>query len=136
MSELSSDGKTMFVDRSLPRKIILKGKSLDPAEPLLHHEMAEYAEMRRVVEAFEKQNGHKPNDAQRKRIYTGAHRGFGTPAERQWMRSNGYDWAAWEAWCRGELSRLEKEKAPNPPPRPDVKVFPHGHGDLEYAGKS
>ena len=131
MSILSKSGDTIFIDKSLPRRIINNGKPLDPAEPLMRHEMAEFAEMKREAEEFRRKHGRSPNDNERKQIYLSAHRGSGTPAERKWMQSNGYDWSAWEAWCRGKLASLEKEKEVNPPPNPDVRPLEHGRGDLE-----
>lgn len=134
MSELSRDGATMFVDRSLPKRVIIKGKVVDPAEPLMRHEMAEYRAMKQAEEVFEKEYGRKPNDSERKRIYSHSHKHFGTPAEQEYLRSKGIDVQSWNAWTNGELAKLEKKKEIKPPPRPDVRVFPHGHDDLEFAG--
>lgn len=134
MSELDKSGTVMFLDRTLPRRVIIKGKVVDPAEPLMRHEMAEYRAMKTAEEVFEKEYGRKPNDAERKRIYLHSHKHFGTPAEQEYLRSKGIDVQSWNAWTNGELAKLEKKKEIKPPPRPDVRVFPHGHDDLEFAG--
>jgi hypothetical protein len=118
MSELSKDGTVFYRDKSLPRFISNNGKRLDIEQPLLAHEMAEYAQMKR----------HR-SEAPAK-DYIEAHKHAGIPAERKWIEDHGFDWNAWEAWCRGQLSRLEKQRG-NQPPDPDVVSIPHGRGNLE-----
>jgi hypothetical protein len=131
MSELSRDGSIFYGDRSLPRKIMNNGKQLDPIEPLIQHEKAEYIAMREAVAAFKTKNGRDPTHAERVIIYKKSHRDHGNVAEKHWIDSNGYSWGEWEAWCRGELDRLEHKKVINPPKNPDVKPAPHDRRELE-----
>lgn len=111
MSVLSRDGKTLYIDRTLPRVIPNNGKKLLIVHPLQTHETTEYHHMAGGM------------------AYLPAHK-RATAAEKAWVGSNGYDWAAWEAWCRGELSRLENRKITKPVPDPDVKPSPHDRRKL------
>ncbi len=130
LTVMSRDGETMYKDRSLPDTIENNGKQLETSMPLLHHERAEYEWMQTTVAEFVDEHGHEPDDEQRKQIYLDAHKKAGNVSERKWIEDNDYDWLSWEAWCRGEESRIENEKDDNPPPDPDVKPFDHSH-DLE-----
>jgi hypothetical protein len=131
MSVMSEDGDTVYIDRTLPEAIENNGKRLIVAKPLAQHERAEWAGMRRQMKAFANANGREPNDAERKKIYLDCHNHEGTPAERSWIEANGYSWKDWEAWTRGELSRLENRHVTYPPPDADVKPFRHERGVLE-----
>ena len=111
MSCLSKDGKTMYIDRTLPRVLDNNGKSLLIVHPLQVHETTEYGLMTAGM------------------AYLPAHR-QATAAEKAYMRKSGFDWDAWEAWCRGELSRLERRKITKPVPNPDVKPAPHDRRKL------
>jgi uncharacterized protein DUF2213 len=130
LTVLSHDGETMYKDRSLPDFIENNGKQLETSMPLLHHERAEYEWMQTMVAEFVGDNGREPNDDERKQIYLDAHKKAGNVSEREWIEDNDFDWPSWEAWCRGEESRIENEKDDDPPPDPDVKPFDHSH-DLE-----
>jgi hypothetical protein len=111
MSVLSKDGKILYIDRTLPRVILNSGKSLLIVHPLMVHETTEYGLMADGM------------------AYLPAHV-RATKAEKSWVTAAGFDWAAWEAWCRGELSRLENRKITKPVPNPDVKPSPHDRRKL------
>jgi 8-oxo-dGTP pyrophosphatase MutT (NUDIX family) len=135
MSVLSRDGKIFYIDKSLPDKITNNGRELDVVQPLIHHECAEFAAMQTMMA---EENIHELADEDnnladeaREKIYLKAHKNFGTASERRWIEDNGYDWDEWEAWCRGELDRLEHEEDSNPVPDPDVKPLPHDRRELE-----
>jgi len=134
MSILSKDGETFYYDSSLPQEIENNGKKLDPKQPLIRHEGAEFEWMQTMIAEFENDHGRKPDDDELKKIYLDAHKKAGNKSERKWIEENGYDWDEWEAWCRGELSRLEHEPESNPPPDPDVKPAPHDRRNLESTG--
>lgn len=104
MSVMSRDRRRMYVDRTLPREIMNNGRPLVVARPLLEHETDEYDGM-----------------AEEGMPYLEAHLKRGIPGERRWIEENDYDWASWEAWCRGELARLEHRPIINPPPDPHVR---------------
>lgn len=131
ISELSKGGDTFYYDRSLPRRITLNGKPLDPVQPLLRHEVAEYKAMKTAIDAFKSKYGREPSAKERGGIYKKAHLDHGNIAERKYLVEKGYDIKAWNNWCRGVLARVEKEKTPDPPPNPDVRPIPHTRGDLE-----
>ena len=111
ISCLSKDGKTLYIDRTLPGVIRNNGKALLIMHPLMEHETTEYGLMSKGM------------------AYLPAHV-RATAAEKAWVQDNGFDWAAWEAWCRGELSRLENRKITKPVPDPDVKPSPHDRRKL------
>lgn len=131
MAVKSADGKITYVDRTLPTEIENNGKLLDPANPLDEHETAEYDEIKRLTAVFMALHDGEPSGADRRRIYVEAHYKRGIPAEHQWLRSHGYDVDEYEAWCRGELSRLENRDIVNPPSDPHVRPMPHDRRELE-----
>jgi hypothetical protein len=111
MSVLSRDGETLYIDRTLPATIRNGGKTLYIVHPLMTHETKEYGLMAKGM------------------AYLPAHK-RATAAEKAWVQGHNFDWAAWEAWCRGELSRLENRKITKPVPNPDVKPSPHDRRKL------
>jgi 8-oxo-dGTP pyrophosphatase MutT (NUDIX family) len=133
MSCMSKDGKTMYINRNLSETVDLLDKTVIVANILKHHECPEWDEIQELIQEFEAEHSRKPNLDERKQIYLKAHHCQGTPPEREYVeRTYGPQmWDAWSAWCRGEEARVEKLKPTNPPPDPDVKPIPHGHGDLE-----
>ncbi len=133
MSCMSKDGKTMYVNKNLPESANILGKTVIVARVLQHHECPEWDEIRELIAEFEAEHDRKPKLDERKALYLKAHHSQGTPPEREYVeRLYGPPmWDAWSAWCRGEEDRVEHIKATNPPPDPDVKPIPHGHGDLE-----
>ena len=111
MSVLSKDGKTLYIDRTLPGVIRNNDKPLLIVHPLMEHETTEYGLMAGGM------------------TYLPAHV-RATKAEKKWMIDHGFDWSAWGAWCRGEMSRLENRKITKPVPNPDVKPSPHDRRKL------
>lgn len=125
MSEMSKDGEVFYRDRSLPSRIINNGKWLPVDEPLKRHEVAEYNAIKKMIEEFEQKHGRKPNDAEREMIYLKCHKEHGEVAEHAYLRENGYDVKAWEAWVRGKLAHLEHKRIAKPVPNPHVRPSPH-----------
>ena len=133
ISEMSKDGTIFYRDRSLPERIINNKKWLKIDEPLLRHEVAEYAAIKRMTAEFERKNGRKPDDKEREEIYKTSHYEFGEVAEHEYLKEHGFDVGSWEAWCRGKLSHLENKKQVKPPPNPHVRPMPHDRRELESA---
>jgi hypothetical protein len=132
-SVISLDGQTVYRNRNIPDHAEL-GDARVPVNPLIiAHEVAERAEMRRLLEAFTVENSCEPTDKEREAIYLKAHKTAGVPAERAKAKEMQVDWRAWNAWCRGEEAKVEKGPFVNPPDDADVKPIPHGHGQLEAA---
>jgi N12 class adenine-specific DNA methylase len=131
ISELSKAGDIFYYDKSLPRRIMNNGKPLDPVQPLLRHEVAEYKAMKEALAAFKTKYGREPSGKERVVIYKTAHKDHGNIAERQWLTEHDYDISQWNAWCRSALASVEKKAAPNAPSNPDVKPIPHERGNLE-----
>jgi hypothetical protein len=130
MSVLSRDEGTFYIDCDMPPEVTIKGKTFDPAEPLMHHEMGEFAKLKELVAEFKAREGREPNDQERRRIYDKAHYTGGNPAEKAWVEANGIDWKAWEGWCAGKLSTLEHKAVKNPPPDVDVAQTHGGDGEV------
>jgi hypothetical protein len=120
MFVVSRNCDRLYVDRTLPRAVTIKGKTFDPAELGWAHESGEWVLMAKMVKTFMEMYGRKPNEAERIWIYNVAHHDGGIPAERRRAEKIGVDWAAWEAWSRGELARLEHRVIRRPPPDPHV----------------
>jgi 8-oxo-dGTP pyrophosphatase MutT (NUDIX family) len=132
MSCMSKDGSTMYRNKNVPETAEIRGRTVQVDERLKAHETAEWKALRTLLETFEEENGREPNDDERKLIYTIAHHGAGVVAERDLVSAEDGDGGkAWNAWCRGQESKIEKGPFENEPDDADVKPFPHGHGDLE-----
>ena len=113
-------------------RILIYAVSLDVS----HEVLAEgFAAMKKATATLIREHGRLPNAGEREKIYRDAHNDHGTVAERAWLKEHGYNWDQHEAWARGELAHLEKRPQPNPPPKPDVKPYPHHRGELEVTGK-
>jgi hypothetical protein len=84
------------------------------------------------MRVFKEQFGRDPDEQERKVLYQGAHGRSGTPSEKAHAEKKygpGF-WPKWSAWCRGMEAKVEKGPFASPPPDPDVRPIPHGHGDL------
>lgn len=109
----SNDGKHVYVDRRVPRRISVKlasgngRKWVDPAEFLAAHESAEHAAMLKG----------KP--------YLQAHAEDADEAERTLVKRHGLDWDHYEKVMDGLLSHIEHEHPKNPPP--DLYLKPYDH---------
>jgi uncharacterized protein len=130
MSCMSVDGHTMYVNKNLPREIEIAGKTVDVDKRLLSHEVPERKDLENQIQDFETKNERQPDTEERKAIYQRAHLRSGVPGERAHIESEGGDADGWNAWCRGEETKLEKGPFTNEPDDADVKPIPHGHGDL------
>jgi 8-oxo-dGTP pyrophosphatase MutT (NUDIX family) len=133
LSCMSKDRRRMYRNKNVPARADIDGKSVAVDPILARHEKAEVVELERLLAEFKKENGREPDDQERKALYLKAHKGKGTPAERDFVEQTygpGF-WAKWSAWCRGEEAKVEKAAPTNEPSDADVKPIPHGHGDLE-----
>ena len=106
LSGPSNDGGTMYIDRRVPRTIVVKGKKLDPSIPLRIHEQTEQRLM--VGRGMSYEDAHKQ----------------ATAAERDWVESHGYDWGHYEACMDGLLSSIEHENPKDPPVDLFLKPYP------------
>ena len=106
----SKDGRTVYIDRHVPKRIKVGGRSVDPAKYLAIHETDEFRAMAR---------GEK---------YKAAHKGVATPAERQAVEADGLDWKSYSAVMSGLLRATEKETASRRLP-PDLNPEPYDEGD-------
>lgn len=108
----SNDGKTVYIDRRVPRKIAVKranGKgfaSIDPAGPLAVHEQTEHAAMLKG------------------KSYDEAHVEDGTAAERAWVKAHGLDWLHYEKVMNGFISHVKNAKPRRAPPDLYLKPYP------------
>jgi hypothetical protein len=125
MFVVSKDCDRLYVDRTLPRAVTIKGKTFDPAELGWAHEHGEFLYMLKLIAAFIDRHRRGPDEAEKVAIYDFAHTHGGNPAEKARAEEMGVDWDGWEAWSRGELARLENRRIANPPPDPHVE--PTGH---------
>ena len=96
----------MYIDRRVPRTIVVKGKKLDPSIPLRIHEQTEQRLM--VGRGMSYEDAHKQ----------------ATAAERDWVESHGYDWGHYEACMDGLLSSIEHENPKDPPVDLFLKPYP------------
>lgn len=114
----------LYADRTLPRQVTIKKLSFDPAELGWAHERGEWLLMMRLLAAFLEKHLREPTPAERAAIYDYAHEHGGIPAEKVRAREMRVDWASWEAWSRGQLSRLARRRIERPPPDPHVRPEP------------
>lgn len=109
----SKDGKTVYIDRRVPRKLAIKRRggrgyvsvSLDPF--LAVHEETEFGLM-----------------VSEKMPYAQAH-AIATQAEKKAVEKAGLDWDYYEKVCDGLLSHIEHEKPRQAPP--DLYTKPYSH---------
>lgn len=131
MSCMSKDGKTMYVHKLVPDEVEILGEKIDPATVLIHHEVPEWHDMMERLAEFKAEHARAPRVAERKQIYLHAHNACGTRCEREYCKSQGINWDAWSAWCRGMEAKIEKATPKNVPDDADVWPVKHYHGDLE-----
>lgn len=109
----SNDGKHVYIDRRVPKRISVKlasgngRKWVDPAEFLAAHETAEHTAMLKG----------KP--------YLQAHTEDADDAERAAVKKHGLSWGHYEKIMDGLLSHIEHEHPKNPPPDLYLKPYPH-----------
>jgi hypothetical protein len=127
---MSRDGRTMYVNKDLPKSAMIEGRKVDVADMLFAHEVPEWRELQRLLLSFRVSKKREPNESDRKAIYLSAHRRYGTPNERAHAKKIGVNWMAWSAWCRGEESKIERGPFRNQPKDADVKPIPHSHNEL------
>jgi 8-oxo-dGTP pyrophosphatase MutT (NUDIX family) len=133
MSCMSRDGSRMYRNRNVPSSIEIAGKVVKVDDVLLRHEVPEFAEISRLLVAFEQEEEREPDEDERIAIYGTAHRTQGEPSERAYLEEMGIDRKAWNAWCRGIESKIERGPFENEPADADVHPAPHRHGELEEA---
>jgi hypothetical protein len=113
----SEDGKTIYIDKRLPRYLELKdGRKLDIYAPLVTHEVWEYALEYGLREAAPEQEKHFNNWVKQKNLkknsgyeYPFAHE-KATGKEREWVESNGIDWNEYQNYILKEVEKLKDFK--------------------------
>ena len=93
----SKDDRTVYIDKRVPRRLDINGKTIDPAEPLATHERYEHRLMRRGMD------------------YKTAHK-KATEAEKAHVRGMGVNWNEYEHIIDGYINETEHEKVKNLPP--------------------
>jgi len=93
----SNDNRTVYIDRRVPKRMVIEGKEIDPAKYLAVHERTEHNLM--VAD---------------KMPYLEAHH-HATAAERAAVEADGVDWKSYEAHIDGMLRTIEGEKIKRPP---------------------
>jgi hypothetical protein len=132
MSCMSSDGATMYRNKNVPAKAEILGKTVDVDARLKAHEAAEWEALQQLLTPFREEKGREPDQAERELIYKLAHHGAGVPAEREFVsKEDGDGGKAWNAWCRGIETKIEKGPFSNEPDDADVRPIPHTHNELE-----
>jgi 8-oxo-dGTP pyrophosphatase MutT (NUDIX family) len=130
MSCMSLDGRVMYQNCTLPLLANIDGKAVTVAEVLKRHEVPEWLDLENLIKEFKAAEGREPEVKERVALYTKAHKRSGVPNEREYCERSGIPWGPWNAWCRGEESRIEKGPFTNMPADADVKPIPHTHGEL------
>jgi hypothetical protein len=96
LAGMSEDHRRVYIDKRVPKKITVKGKTFDPSKYLIVHETIERRHMDRGMK------------------YEPAHR-IALKAERAAVEADGINWDGYQ----GQMHRLagitEKEKSPHPP---------------------
>jgi 8-oxo-dGTP pyrophosphatase MutT (NUDIX family) len=136
MSVISKDGGRVYVNKNLPHYADIKGKTANVDEMLVAHEVPELAEMRKRIDVIESGTRHPVTDESLMEIYEDAHEKAGIPGEKAACETAGIDWDGWNAWCRGEETKLEKGPFENEPADAHVRPVPHRHGELMAATDS
>ena len=84
----SNDGKTVYIDKSVPEKATISGVTFDTAEPLKIHELVE----KTALEHYLNQG------MDNKEAYKKAHEDHAEPAENAWYHAHGIDIAEADKW--------------------------------------
>ena len=109
----SLDGKTVYIDKRVPRTLVVKGKSFDPAGALAAHEEAEHRAM---------MSG---------KSYAAAHREDGLPAEKKVVDAAGVSWPTYQEQMHRLAEKVtEPEHPKNPPPDLYLKPYPHREAEM------
>src|ERR1700692_4096115 len=94
----SQNHRCLYVDRRVPKTMMVKGKAFDPAKYLAGHESVERKHMDRGMK------------------YQPAHR-LALKAERKAVEANGIDWNGYQAqmYALAAITQREKSKGQHPP---------------------
>ena len=104
----SKDGKTVFVDRRLPKVMTVGSKRFDPVEFLLWHEIPEKMLTQQSVK------------------YQDAHL-VAERIEKEKVKAAGIDWAKYNRKFSGYIRETEDESITNPPKTLDMKPYRDEH---------
>jgi hypothetical protein len=133
----SEDGKTIYIDKRLPRYLELKdGRKLDIYIPLITHESWEYALEHGLVETTPEQQ--KIFNDWVKQKHLKKHSGYQYPfaheqatgKEREWVESNGFDWDEYQNYMLKEVEKLNTFT--ESPPDLDTKPEKDTHDYYRY----
>ena len=112
----------VYVDEHIPEHSpLLEDRDGNPAnlhKYLAVHETTERTGMAKAIAAFKQEYGREPNAAELKKIYNNVHTNIATPAERAAVEADGVSWKGYTDEIDGYLSKIEHEKAANPPTEP------------------
>jgi len=109
----SLDGKTVYIDKRIPQKLVIKGKAFDPSSALVAHEEAEHKAMMAG------------------KSYATAHKEDGLPAEKKVVDAAGVSWSAYQEQMHKLAEKVtEPEKTKNPPPDLYLKPYPHREAEM------
>jgi hypothetical protein len=122
-------GYPVNIDRRMPRydpEVLDKtGKPADLWRPLKKHEIAEYQDMQKKIDAFVQENGRQPNDKEMQSIYLDSHHNIAIPAEKAELKEMGVNEDKYNHVMDGYLSEIEHENPKNPPVNLYDKPYPH-----------
>lgn len=123
---ISRDGKTIYVDKSVPSTVEINGKPLDPAVPATYYDLMA---RRRLLDAAwrKKVLGHDnaPTTEERDRLVAAAHADAGK-LENAWLQRHGYDPVAYEeAWNALGANRADGHQPGDLFPMPAAPAVSH-----------
>ena len=121
---LSGDGRTLYIDKNLPKTVTVGDKTFDPAEPLGVHEHEEY----RIMRAQAPGMSPAPSNDEREQLYKDAHE-QAISAEHGWLQGHGVDIPAWENLIRQHLANVTWP-GENPPNDSHVEPIPETENRL------
>src|SRR5690242_3590284 len=108
----SNDGKTIFIDRHMPKSFKFRGKTIDTDRFLILHEEVEKT-------LIDQLNLH----------YLHAHQ-IATRAEQAAVRAAGIEWRAYDRFMQRYVKRIGDERLVKVPPDLDLKPYRDEH-DME-----
>lgn len=111
----SKDGFVTHIDKSVPKVVVMSGKSFDPATPLAIHEQVEKAVMDDLI--------YKKGMSEDK-AYQIAHHEYAQVAEDNWYRKNGINVEDMDKFWTKINNQTERDKK-NFPPNLYTKPYPH-----------
>lgn len=112
---VSPEGGRLYVDRTIPRQVIIKGFTVDPAELGWAAEHARWKLAMGLTAVFMDRFLRRPDEDEQAEIDRRA--GIaGAEAAQEAAKRIGLDWDGWQEWANGERSRLERRVIRRPIP--------------------